>query len=329
MWGIVTFGIVVLDKKDSVLKIEGLHVAFEMDNGTIEAVRDVSFEIGRGRVMALVGESGSGKSVTAFSIMRLIQKPGKITGGTITLIPEEKEPVEVNSLSAKDPRLFDLRGSLVSMIFQEPISALSPVHTIGDQICEAILTHRKMKKKEAEVLVIEMLEKVGIPEPQMRLRQYPHEFSGGMRQRIVIAMALVCRPELLIADEPTTALDVTIQAQILKLIKDLQDEMGTSVLFITHDMGVVAQMADDVAVMYKGRIVEMGTVRQLLKAPCHPYTRGLLAAIPGVGSSQERLPTISSVVGDIDIETPYPLRPGPDGRLVSLPPDEVEEMVDC
>jgi len=312
-------------KRDSVLKIEGLHVVFDTDNGLVKAVRDVGFEIKRGRVMALVGESGSGKSVTAYSIMRLIQRPGKITGGTISLFPEGKEEIEVVSLSENDPRLYDLRGSLVSMIFQEPISALSPVHTIGDQICEAILTHRKMPKKDAETLVVEMLEKVGIPEPEMRLRQYPHEFSGGMRQRIVIAMALVCRPELLIADEPTTALDVTIQAQILKLIKDLQRELGTSVLFITHDMGVVAQMADDVAVMYNGRIVEMGTVRQVLKDPLHPYTKGLLAAIPGAGSAGKRLPTISSVVGDTDIETPYPLRLSEDGRLVSLPPDEVLE----
>jgi ABC-type dipeptide/oligopeptide/nickel transport system ATPase component len=223
-------------------------------------------------------------------------------------------------LDKKDDRLFDLRGNLVSMIFQEPMTALSPVHSIGNQIMEAILLHQDVKKPEARRLATEMLGKVGIPDPEHRLTQYPHEFSGGMRQRVVIAMALVCRPEVLIADEPTTALDVTIQAQILGLIKSLQREMGTSVLFITHDMGVVAQIADDVAVMYQGRIVEKGTVRQVLKDPVHPYTKGLLAAIPGRETGKNRLPTIASVVGDTDISTPYPLSELPDGRKVALPP---------
>ncbi len=316
----------IFEDIDAVLKVRNLKVEFEMDERVVEAVRDVSFDLPRGSVMAIVGESGSGKSVTAFSIMRLIQRPGRIAHGSIEIRPKEREPIDVTELSEKDPRLYELRGSLASMIFQEPISALSPVHTIGNQICEAILVHQDIGKVAAEKLAIEMLEKVGIRSAKDRLRQYPYEFSGGMRQRVVIAMALVCRPEILIADEPTTALDVTIQAQILKLIKDLQRELGMSVLFITHDMGVVAQMADYVAVMYKGRIVEMGTVRQLLKDPRHPYTKGLLAAIPGVDSSCRRLPTISSIVGDTDIETAYPLRRLECGRLASLPPEVSESQ---
>lgn len=303
-----------------VLRVKNLKVRFDTENGLLEAVSDVSFELNRGRVLAIVGESGSGKSVTAYSIMRLIQKPGRIVGGSIVLQTSGRELIDVTRLAENDPQLTELRGSLVSMIFQEPISALSPVHTIGNQICEAITVHGNIGKKEAESLAKAMLEKVGISEADKRLKQYPHEFSGGMRQRVVIAMALVCRPEVLIADEPTTALDVTIQAQILKLIKELQKELGMSVLFITHDMGVVAQMADDVAVMYRGRIVEMGTVRQILKDPRHPYTKGLLAAIPGLESSCRRLPTIASVVGNNDIDTPYPLQRLDDGRLVSQPP---------
>jgi len=315
------------NKPEIVLKVSNLEVIFNTDQGVVHAVNNVSFEINRGRILALVGESGSGKSVTAFSIMRLIQKPGRIAGGNITLIPRDQEALGITELSDRDDRLYDLRGNLVSMIFQEPMTALSPVHSIGNQIMEAILLHQEVSKKTARSMAIEMLSKVGIPDPEQRLSQYPHEFSGGMRQRVVIAMALVCRPELLIADEPTTALDVTIQAQILGLIKDLQREMGTSVLFITHDMGVVAQIADDVAVMYRGRIVEKGSVRQVLKDPKHPYTKGLLAAIPGMGTSKSRLPTISSVVGDLDIDTPYPLSPLPDGRVVALPREEISAIV--
>ena len=308
------------------LEVRNLEVNFYTDDGVVAAVNDVSFEIPRGKILAIVGESGSGKSVSAFSVMRLIQKPGKIESGEIIIYPHGKNPLNITALEEKDDRLFDLRGNLVSMIFQEPMTALSPVHSVGNQIMEAILLHQDVDKKEARQLAAEMLGKVGIPDPEHRLTQYPHEFSGGMRQRVVIAMALVCRPEVLIADEPTTALDVTIQAQILGLIKNLQQEMGTSVLFITHDMGVVAQIADDVAVMYQGRIVEKGTVRQVLKDPKHPYTKGLLSAIPGIETGKNRLPTISSVVGDTDIATPYPLSSLPDGRLVALPPEQINEL---
>lgn len=304
------------------LEVEDLRVNFYTDEGVTEAVRGVSFRIERGRCLAIVGESGSGKSVTAYSLLRLIQPPGKIEGGRIVLHPRSGPEVVVHPMEREDERLYELRGGLISMIFQEPMTALSPVHTIGNQICEGILLHRNVTEAEATEQAIAILAKVGIPRPEVRIRQYPHELSGGMRQRVVIAMALVCRPELLICDEPTTALDVTIQAQILQLIRTLQEETGTSVLFITHDIGVVAQIADDVCVMYGGRIMEMGTVRQVLKDPRHPYTKGLLAAIPGLGSQGKRLPTVDAVVGDLDLRTPQPLRQLEDGRWLSAIPSE-------
>jgi len=266
---------------DIVLNVENLRVSFRtMLGGRMDAVRGVSFTLRRGKTLALVGESGSGKSVTSYSILRLIQKPGEITGGRILFTPASGQPVDIVSLPAKSESLFKIRGGKISMIFQEPMTALSPVHTIGNQLCEAIRIHRDCSKHDAEERAQEMLVKVGIKDPSKRLKQYPFEFSGGMRQRVVIAMALVCRPEILIADEPTTALDVTVQAQILRLIKDLKSEMNTAVLFITHDLGVVAQVADDVAVMKQGRIVESAPVRDLFRKPYHPYTRKLLAATP-------------------------------------------------
>lgn len=311
---------------DTVLDVENLRVSFFTEEGEVQAVNDVSFSMRRGKCLAIVGESGSGKSVTAYSILRLIQTPGKIMGGRIQLNPKAGDPVDVVQLSEKSDLLYHVRGGLVSMIFQEPMTALSPVHTVGNQICEAILLHQDKTPKQAEALAIEMLAKVGIPNAASRLSQYPHEFSGGMRQRVVIAMALVCRPEILIADEPTTALDVTIQAQILQLIKSLQAEMGTSVLFITHDIGVVAQVADDVCVMYRGRIVEKGPVRLVLKQPMHPYTKGLLGAIPGLASLGKRLPTIETVLAGRDISQPLPLRETRDGRWVALEEAEIQQM---
>jgi ABC-type dipeptide/oligopeptide/nickel transport system ATPase component len=220
---------------DYVLKIKNLKTYFQVDEGQIRAVDGVTFSIKRGQTLALVGESGCGKSVTAYSILRLIQEPGKIVGGTITLYPKDDKPIDIMALDDNSEMLYGLRGELVSMVFQEPMTALSPVHTIGSQICEAILLHQNMSKKQAKERTIDVLGKVGIPNPADSFNRYPHEISGGMRQRAVIAMALVCRPDLLIADEPTTALDVTIQAQVMGLIKNLRDEMGTSVLLITHD----------------------------------------------------------------------------------------------
>ena len=262
------------------LEVEDLRTSFITPDGVVPAVDGVTFSIARGRTLALVGESGSGKSVTAYSMLRLIQPPGRIVGGKILLRSARAGEIDIARLGERSSTLFKVRGGLISMIFQEPMTALSPVHSIGHQIAEAILLHQRTSKAEARRLTVEMLGKVGIAQAEERFDQYPHELSGGMRQRVVIAMALVCRPELLIADEPTTALDVTIQAQILGLIKTLQREIGCSVLLITHDFGVVAQVADDVAVMYRGRIVEHGTVRAVLKTPQHAYTRALLDALP-------------------------------------------------
>lgn len=286
---------------DPVLTVENLSVSFSTELGRVAALDAVSFDVPRGSCVALVGESGSGKSVTANAVMRLIQSPGRVDGGKIVLHSERLNSVDVSSLSGKDPLLYKLRGGLVSMIFQEPMTALSPVHTIGNQIMEAILLHCGVSRQEAEERAIQMLRDVGIPDPERRLRQYPHEFSGGMRQRAVIAMALVSEPELLIADEPTTALDVTIQAQILKLIRSQQKRLKSSVLFITHDMGVVAQVADYVCVMYRGHILEKGPVRSVLRDARHPYTRGLLAALPGSVPPGERLPTIQGIVGEAEV----------------------------
>lgn len=281
---------------DIVLRIEDLKTYFYAEEGELPAVNGVTVNLQRGKVLALVGESGCGKSVTAYSILRLIRPPGKIVGGKILFSPRDGEALDIAALNEQSDALYHVRGGRISMIFQEPMTALSPVHTINNQISEAILLHQDVTPKEARRRTIEMLKKVGIPGAERRIDQYPHEMSGGMRQRVVIAMALVCNPEILIADEPTTALDVTIQAQILKLIKDLQKERGTSVVFITHDLGVVAQIADDVAVMYLGRVVEKANVREVLKAPLHPYTMGLLQSLPGAQHSGKRLPAISGSV---------------------------------
>jgi peptide/nickel transport system ATP-binding protein len=262
------------------LEVKNLRVSFFTRGAVVGAVQNVSFSIQRGRTLALVGESGSGKSVTAYSLLRLLQPPGRIMGGNIILRSQRAGEIDIAHLDEKSGLLFTVRGGLMSMIFQEPMTALSPVHTIGSQIDEAILVHQDVSSAAARRLTLEMLHKVGIANAGQRYTQYPHELSGGMRQRAVIAMALVCRPELLIADEPTTALDVTIQAQILGLIKTLQREIGCSVLLITHDFGVVAQMADDVAVMRHGEIIERGDVRAVLKTPQHAYTRALLDALP-------------------------------------------------
>jgi oligopeptide/dipeptide ABC transporter ATP-binding protein len=283
----------------TILEVENLRTVFDIEGGIVKAVDGASFMVRRGEILAIVGESGCGKSVTAYSILRLIQSPGRIVEGRILLHPPETgsgEPVDLAALAEKDHRLYQVRGGRISMVFQEPMTALSPVHSIGNQICEAILLHQDVSKAEARRQAADMLRRVGIPGAEGRLDQYPHEFSGGMRQRVVIAMALVCRPELLIADEPTTALDVTIQAQILQLIKHLREELQMAVLLITHDLGVVAQTADRVAVMYLGRIVEEADVRSLIKTPRHPYTMGLLKSLPGLYPGGQRL---QSIVGTV------------------------------
>ncbi len=283
----------------NILEIKNLRVLFRLEEGTIYAVNDVSLAIPRGKIVALVGESGSGKSVTGLSILRLIQRPGEITSGEILLNGRNGTNVDIARLSEKDGRMCAIRGNRISMIFQESMTALSPVHTIGNQLCEVLFLHRKMRKNEAREKVVKMLGRVGFPAPERSLRQYPFELSGGMRQRVMIAMAMLGEPELLIADEPTTALDVTIQAQILALMHRLQREEGNSVLFITHDLGVVAQVADEVAVMYLGRIIEKGPMRDIMQSPLHPYTRGLLQSLPGMHLEHKRLPSIKGTVPNL------------------------------
>ena len=262
------------------LQVSNLRVSFFTASGVVAAVQNASFSIQRGRTLALVGESGSDKSVTAYSLLRLVQPPGRILSGRILLRSPRAGEIDIGHLDEQSGLLFKVRGGLISMIFQEPMAALSPVHTVGNQIDEAILVHQEVSRAAARRQTLEMLHRVGIAEAESRYHQYPHELSGGLRQRVVIAMALVCRPELLIADEPTTALDLTTQAQILGLIKSLQREIGCSVLLITHDFGVVAQMADDVAVMHGGEVVERGPMRAVLKTPRHPSPRTLLDALP-------------------------------------------------
>ncbi len=273
------------------LEIENLSVGFETEAGFLHAVDGVSLEIHEGKTLGLVGESGSGKSVTASSVLRLVpDPPGKILGGSIRLAGKD-----ILAMPRED--LPKIRGSEVAMIFQDPMTSLNPVFTVEKQLGEVLRLRFGMDRKAARARAVEMLDVVGIPDPEDRLRSYPHELSGGMKQRVMIAMALLSKPKLLIADEPTTALDVTIQAQILQLIRELQRETGTSVLFITHDMGVIAQMCDDVAVMYAGRIVERGAIGDVFERSLHPYTTALLKSIPrrGVGKKGE-LPTIEGVV---------------------------------
>ena len=273
-----------------VLEIESLETGFYTRQGVLKAVDGVSLYVNRGETLGVVGESGCGKSVTALSVLRLVpDPPGKIMGGNIRF--------EGDELLAKPPEeMEDIRGNDISMIFQEPLTALNPVFSVGFQLTEGIRRHRGIGEKEATSIALEMLNKVGIPDPTARLRAYPHQLSGGMRQRVMIAMALACEPRLLIADEPTTALDVTIQAQILALLRSLRDETGTAIVMITHDLGVIAEMADRVAVMYAGKVVETASVRELFRSPSHPYTLGLIGSIPKVVGPRERLETIRGMV---------------------------------
>ena len=264
------------------LQINNLVTAFHTPAGRVPAVDGVSLSIERGKTLGLVGESGCGKSVTAMSILRLVAAPGVIESGEILL--RDASGGVLNLVTLPEPQLREVRGGRIGMIFQEPMTSLNPVFTIGDQIAEAVLLHRDVSRAEARGRALEMLELVRIADPKRRLDEYPHQLSGGMRQRVVIAMALACEPDLIIADEPTTALDVTIQAQILDLLADLRQRLGTAILLITHDLGVVAETCDDVAVMYAGRIVEQAPAAALFAKPRHPYTIGLLAARPERGS---------------------------------------------
>ncbi|MEM7047890.1 MAG: ABC transporter ATP-binding protein [Pseudomonadota bacterium] len=275
------------------LTIENLRIAFRSKYGTVTALRDVSFSLAKGRTLALVGESGSGKSVCSLAVMGLLPSNGTIESGTITYHPREGAQRALETLDAQAFRA--IRGSEISMIFQEPMSSLNPLFPIGDQIGEMLLLHTDLDHAARQRRVLDMLELVEIPAAASRLHAYPHELSGGMRQRVMIAMAMICSPALLIADEPTTALDVTIQAQILDLMRRLQAELGMSILFITHDMGVVAEIADDVAVMYAGAIVERAPIRVTFAQPRHPYTQGLLRSIPQRDSKDRLIPIPGTV----------------------------------
>ncbi len=273
------------------LRVENLRTSFATERGRLRAVDGVDLEIRQGGTLGVVGESGSGKSVTALSILRLIESPGRIE-------PESRIWFDGRDLTKlEDDHMEDVRGNEISMIFQEPMTSLNPVFTVGNQIAEAVRLHQGLRRREALERAAEMMELVGIPEPARRVRDYPHQLSGGMRQRVMIAMALSCNPKLLIADEPTTALDVTIQAQILELMQDLRDRLGMSIMLITHDLGVIAEMVEDVAVMYAGRVVERGPVADVFASPQHPYTEALLHSIPLLGMTQaEPLKVIRGVV---------------------------------
>jgi len=273
------------------LQIDELTTEFDTDEGVVRAVDGVGFSVEPGETLGIVGESGCGKSVTALSIMRLLPQPvGRIVGGRVQFRGEDLASVPLSRMEA-------IRGNDIGMVFQEPMTALNPVHTIGRQLTEGLVLHRRLEPREATREAVDILARVGIPAPDIRMGEYPHQLSGGMRQRVVIAIALACRPALLIADEPTTALDVTIQAQILELIRELQTEMGMSVILITHDMGVIAQTCDRVVVMYAGKVAEKAGVYNLFDRPAHPYTRGLLASIPRLDTvPKSRLAVIEGMV---------------------------------
>ncbi|HSO29587.1 MAG TPA: ABC transporter ATP-binding protein [Candidatus Sulfomarinibacteraceae bacterium] len=291
------------------LEVKGLHTSFYTRDGVVRAVDGIDFHVDRGEIMGLVGESGCGKSVTSLSIMRLVAKPGRIEAGQILFDGDDL-------LTLSEDRMRGIRGNRISMIFQQPTSSLNPVWNVGNQVEEVLRIHRGMKGKAARSRTLELLKMVGIPDPERRLKAFPHEMSGGMAQRIMIAMALACEPELLIADEPTTALDVTIQAQILDLMRNLRDETGTAIVLITHDLGVVAEMCDRVAVMYAGEIVEQSSVRTLFEDPRHPYTRGLIGSIPVPGNVKESLTVIPGNVPNlIDLPTGCRFAPRCTSRL--------------
>lgn len=296
-------------KKDQrLLSVKDLQTYFLLDEGTVRAIDGVSFDLWQGQTLGVVGESGCGKSVTARSILRIVPKPGRIIGGEITLYRDlgeddstQIEEVKLTDLDPKGGMMCSIRGAEIALVPQEPMASLSPVHTIGNQIAEAIILHQGVDKNTARASTIEMLDLVGFPKPAERVDSYPYQLSGGLRQRAVIAMALSCHPSLLIADEPTTALDVTTEAQILRLLANLQSELGMAIMFITHNLGVVAQMCEDVIVMYLGRVVEEASVDDLFHAPLHPYTQALLRSIPRLGqktSDRHRLESIQGSVPD-------------------------------
>ena len=289
--------------KNQFLQVKNLQTFFKLDEGILKAVNNTSFEIGDKETLGLIGESGCGKSVTAQSIMRIVPKPGRIVSGEVLIRKENGKYTNLTDLSPFGKEIRKIRGKKISMIFQEPMTSLSPVHTIGFQIMEAILLHKTKDKSEAKERALDMLNRVGIHDPDQLIKAYPHELSGGLRQRAMIAMALSCDPSLLIADEPTTALDVTVQAQILDLMLHLKDKYGMSILYITHNLGVIAEVAQKVAVMYMGRIVEYAGVIDIFKNTQHPYTKGLLKSIPRLGNKSGS--SLDAIKGTV----PVPLNP--------------------
>ncbi|MBR0399094.1 MAG: ABC transporter ATP-binding protein [Eubacterium sp.] len=276
----------------ALLEVKDLHTSFFTDAGEVRAVNGISFSLDRGKVLGIVGESGSGKSVTAYSIMQILASTGKIVSGSVVYDGQEL-------VGADEKTMKNIRGNKISIIFQDPMTSLNPTYTIGRQLMEAITLHTNRTKQQAWDRAVEMLKLVNVNEPERRMKQYPFEFSGGMRQRVMIAMALACEPDILIADEPTTALDVTIQAGILELMKDIQREMGMAIIMITHDLGVVAQLCDEIVVMYAGSICEQGTAEDIFYHPCHEYTKGLLRSIPTTSNAGEKLQPITGTPIDL------------------------------
>jgi oligopeptide/dipeptide ABC transporter ATP-binding protein len=298
-----------MPRNDVILEVKDLRTYFYTEDGIVKAVDGVDFQVKRGEVLGLVGESGCGKSVTSLSVMRLVGIPGKIVSGEVWFDGQDL-------LKRPESHMMQIRGNRVSMIFQQPVSCLNPVFRAGDQVAEVLQVHQSMNRTQARQRAIELLAMVGIPEADRRARSFPHELSGGMAQRVMIAMALACAPEMLIADEPTTALDVTIQAQILDLMQDLRTKIETSIILITHDMGVIAEMADRVCVMYAGRIVEQAEIKTLFARPLHPYTKALLASIPVLGLVQDRLEIIPGTVPNlIDLPTGCRFAPRCEARI--------------
>lgn len=277
-----------MEKKDTILKVQDLRAQFVVGKRRVHAVNGVSFELRRGSTLGIVGESGCGKSATAHSILQLLPRNGIITGGEVDYFPPGGDRQRLTDYDKKSRAIRRIRGKEISMIFQDPLSSLDPVYKVGDQIAENIRAHEKISKKEARERAIAMLGKLGIPKPELRVDDYPHQFSGGMKQRVMIAIAMVCNPGVLIADEPTTALDVTIQAQILALMAELQRERGTAIMLITHNMGIVAEICDEVAVMYMGTVVEFGSAEQVFTNPLHPYTKALMQAVPVLGMGKDK-----------------------------------------
>ncbi len=275
-----------MSETTTLLQVNDLHTSFFTNSGEVKAINGISFSLDRGKILGIVGESGSGKSVTAYSLLRILTDPGRVTAGQVLFNGED-------ILTYSTQKMHSFRGSRISMIFQDPMTSLNPVYTIGNQLREAIRIHTDRTREQVHARALEMLTLVGVNEPEKRLKQYPHELSGGMRQRVMIAMALACEPDILIADEPTTALDVTIQAQILELMQELQHKLGMAIIMITHDLGVIADICDEIIVMYAGRVCERGTADEIFYNPCHEYTKGLIRSIPTFGSTHEKLTPIA------------------------------------